>query len=75
MFLRCDGTITIDQSQLASCSVEWSQDAGDLTALLTQLASMNEFDPVKIGSFVVFWMVVFIGGVSAGLVVRNLRRI
>ena len=75
MFLRCDGTITIDQSQLASCSTAWAENADDLTALLNQLASVNEFDPVKIAGFTIFWMVMLISGFSLGLVVRNMRRL
>jgi hypothetical protein len=75
MFLRCDGTITIDQSQLASCSTAWAENADDLTALLNQLASVNEFDPVKIGIFISFWMATLITGFGAGLVVRNMRRL
>ena len=75
MFLRCDGTITIDQSQLASCSTTWAENADDLTALLNQLASVNEFDPVKIGIFVSIWMAALITGFGTGLVVRNMRRL
>lgn len=75
MFLRCDGTITIDQNQLAACSVAWSENADDLTALLNQLASVNDFDPVKIGGMVTFWCVMLTLSFGAGLVVRNMRRI
>ncbi len=75
MFLHCEGTITIDQSQLASCSTDWSDSAGDLTALMNQLASLNDFDPVVIGSMITFWCVMLTLAFGAGLVVRNLRRV
>lgn len=75
MFLHCEGTITIEQSQLASCSTAWSDSVGDLTALMNQLASLNDFNPVVIASMISFWCVMFTLGFGGGLVLRNLRRI
>ena len=73
----CTGTIS-QSSGVPVCSVDWTiipyVEPIDSTAIYAQLVALNEFDPVKIASLIIFCFVIFIMGFGAGQVIKRMQR-
>lgn len=73
----CPGSIS-QSSGIPVCSVDWQiihyVEPTDSTAIYSQLVALNEFDPAKIASLIVFCFVIFIMGFGAGMVIKRMQR-